>query len=130
MMKLIYYMTVIYYMLMFIYRIIALMMFILSPCISWAASRANGVGAVAGNLIEPVQVASNFIGTASIAIGIACLLASFLKYMQHRQSPLFVPISTPIVLFVIGLILVALPFAYMITSSGVPYGLSKIPRNP
>lgn len=82
-----------------------------------------GVGLVAGNLIEPVSILSNFVGSGSIIIGMTALFGSLLKYMQHRVNPLVAPISTVILLLVIGIILVCLPLAYKLTSSGIPYDL-------
>ena len=37
----------------------------------------SGVGAVAVNLMEPVSILANFIGTMSIVIGLSFLLACF-----------------------------------------------------
>lgn len=109
-------------MLNLIYRLVWLCL--LFPGLVLARSRAVGVGEVAGNLIAPVNLMSNFVGTASIVVGASCIFAAFLKYMQYRINPLASPIGTVILLFVLGIILVLLPFAYMLTDSGVPYGYS------
>ena len=89
------------------------------------ARHAAGMGEVAGNLIEPVNLLSNFVGTAAIVIGISCLFAAFLKYMQYRINPLAAPIGTVILLVILGVILTLLPFAYNLTESGIPYGYDQ-----
>ena len=90
-----------------------------------AANAVVGIGGVAENILSPVSVASGFVSTACIIVGVACLFASVIKYFEHRKSPLYVPISTVIWLVIIGLALVALPFAYLITENGIPYTLIK-----
>src|SRR5688572_13054181 len=84
------------------------------------AAFSADLGQVADNLLEPVSVLSNFIGSASIVLGISFLFAALLKYMQHRISPLEVPISTIVMLVIMGVVLLLLPLAYKLTGSGVP----------
>lgn len=86
-----------------------------------AHAQQPGLGGVASNMLEPVTFASDFVGTACLVIGIGFILASIIKYIEHRRSPLMVPISTVIFLLIAGVILVLLPFLPMVTGSGVPY---------
>ncbi|MES2219022.1 MAG: hypothetical protein V4501_11500 [Pseudomonadota bacterium] len=79
-----------------------------------------GIGGVANNLMDPVNMFANFIGSGSIVVGIAFLLAAFVKYNQHKRNEMAAPISTVIFLFIAGLLLLAIPFAYKLTQSGVP----------
>ena len=81
----------------------------------------SGFGAVANNLMEPVTILSSLVDTASIVIGLSCLFASFLRYMQHRINPLATPISIVVYLLIFGIILTALPLLYMFTESGIPF---------
>lgn len=82
-----------------------------------------GVGEVADNLLGPVYIVSGFIGSASIVIGICALFGSFLRFMQYRINPSASPLSSVIVLFLIGTVLVCLPLIYKLTESGIPYAL-------
>lgn len=127
-------------MLKFIYQLIAICWFFL-PNISFADQPAAsgpsspppppvhhqlvGIGGVANNLMEPVTILANFIGTIAIIIGISFLFAAFVKYMQHRVNPLAVPISTVVLLLVMGICLLLIPFLYKLTTSG--FALSITP---
>jgi hypothetical protein len=73
-----------------------------------------GLGSVAQNLIEPVDLFSKFLDATCFLIGGSFLFASIVKYIEHKRSPLMVPISTVIYLVLAGLVLIALPFAYML----------------
>lgn len=88
------------------------------------AQQPHGWGEVASNLMEPVAILSNFVSTASLIVGISCFFAALLKYNQHRKNPLAAPIGTVILLLIIGIVLILLPFAYLITDSGIPFKLS------
>lgn len=104
----------------FIYRLLFLSFLLLLPNVLFAAfSAPTGAGAVAGNLMEPVEIVSAFVSTASIILGGSFLFASVIKYSQHRINPLAVPISTVVFLVVAGIVLVVLPLAYKLTESGV-----------
>lgn len=74
-----------------------------------------GLGGVASNLMEPVGLFSNFVDSACFLIGGSFLIASVIKYMEHRRSPLMVPISTVVFLVIAGAVLVFLPFLYLFT---------------
>jgi RsiW-degrading membrane proteinase PrsW (M82 family) len=103
-------------------RILTLFL-LLFPLLAFADDQpqATGLGLVADNMLQVVFIVSDFIDTASIILGMCLLMASLLKYMQYRVNPLAVPISTIIVLFIIGIVLLLLPFIYKLTESGIPY---------
>ena len=89
------------------------------------ASQELGAGKVAETLLEPIKVLSNLIGTTCFVIGSSFLFASLIKYIEHKRSPLMVPISTVFYLFIIGLILVLLPFISLLTESGITFSLLR-----
>ena len=93
----------------------------------WASSYPGGVGmgGVAQNVMVPVSVASDFVSTGCFVIGGSFLFAAIIKYIEHRRSPLMVPISTVIFLFVAGILLILLPLAYKVTDSGIPFSLIR-----
>lgn len=98
--------------------------FLFSTQTSIASSiRTTSLGELATDLIEPVSIVSDFIGTGSIIIGICSLIGAFLRYLEYRKNPMVSPISTIVVLFIIGLALVSLPFIYKLTGEGIPYHL-------
>jgi hypothetical protein len=85
------------------------------------ADSGEGIGAIAGQLMEPVQILSNFVGNGSIIVGVSCLFAAFMRYMQHRVNPLAFPIGSVWVLLILGVVLVCLPFTYLLTGAGIPF---------
>jgi hypothetical protein len=102
-------------------RFVSLSLF---PSILFAFGQ-TGLGGVAGNMMEPVTLFSDFVDTGCLVIGVGFLFASIIKYVEHRRSPLMVPISTVIFLLIAGAILVCLPFLPLLTGYGVPYRLFK-----
>ena len=89
------------------------------------AARPTGFGGMATNMLEPVNLLSDFVNSACFLIGGSFLFASIIKYVEHRNSPLMVPISTVVFLFLAGIILILLPFAYMLTENGIHYSLLR-----
>lgn len=89
------------------------------------AAQPVGLGKVAQNMLEPVGLLGNFVNSACFIIGGSFLFASVIKFVEHRRSPLMVPISTVIFLFLGGLALVILPFAYLLTENGLHLSLLK-----
>lgn len=87
-----------------------------------AKKQDMALGDVASSIIGPVGILNNFIGSASIVIGLACLFGSFFRYMQYRVNPLASPLSSVILLLVLGLVLLGLPFIYLIIE-GIPFTL-------
>lgn len=81
--------------------------------------KTTGLGEVAENLMEPVKYAFNFVQTGCFVLGTSFLFAALIKYIEHRRSPLMVPISTVIFLIIAGIILILLPFLSLITESGL-----------
>lgn len=93
--------------------------------ISMSVWAAGSLGGMADNLLNPVGVMSSFISSGALLIGGAFLFASIIKYVEHKRSPLLVPMSTVVFLFIAGLILVLLPLAYMLTENGLPFSLTR-----
>lgn len=90
-----------------------------------APNEGLGFGKVMTNMLSPVSVLSDFINTACFAIGGSFLFASVIKYIEHRRSPLMVPISTVIFLFFMGVLLILLPFLSLFIDTGMPSSLLK-----
>ena len=88
-------------------------------------AQSEGVGAVANELMQPVGLMSDFVYSGSIVIGASFLFACLIKYIEHRRSPLMVPISTVIFLFVAGLALVLLPFLSLLSDGAIRYSLFR-----
>jgi hypothetical protein len=108
-----------------ILRIFLLALLPLSALAKEAAKQTTGIGGVAVNLMSPVGVFSDLIQTGCFIIGGSFLFASLIKYIEHRRSPLMVPISTVVFLFLAGLILIGLPFLSYFLDYAVPFSFMK-----
>lgn len=86
-------------------------------------SSAAGIGDFAGQFIEPVNILSNFISSGSLIVGVMLLVAALMRYLQYRVNPLASPLSTVVMFVVLGLMLVALPFVYLLLGAGIPFTL-------
>lgn len=104
--------------------LLPLIILIFVPVLAYAKLR-TGIGGMAENIMDPVNVLSDFVHSACILIGGSFLFASLIKYVEHRRSPLMTPISTVVFLLIAGLILVLLPLVSYVTSNGIPYSLLK-----
>lgn len=71
-----------------------------------------GIGGIAGNLLEPVSILTDFVTSISLIIGVMFMFVAFMKYMQHRKNPLAVPINNVVFLVIFGVILILLPLSY------------------
>jgi len=98
-----------------------LMLFLQSMTPLGYANDVPSIGGFANEMMGPVSMLSDFIGTASIIVGISCLFASFLRFMQYRVNPLASPISTVVVLIILGIATLLLPFLYKLLGYGVPF---------
>lgn len=70
----------------------------------------TGVGALAQQLTTgPINFASTLLNASCFLVGGSFLLASMVKYVEHRRSPLMITMSTVVFLFLSGVVLVAIP---------------------
>ena len=106
-------------------KILWTIVFYFLPLLSIAAKNQVSAGKIAQSLLEPVNLMADMLSTASFVIGGAFLFASLIKYVEHKRSPLMVPISTVIYLFLFGLSLALLPFVSLLTENGIRYSLFK-----
>lgn len=103
--------------------IILLIMLYVMPYVALAATQPAGIGGFAKGLIEPVEILSNFISTGCFIIGIMLLMSALLRYLQYRVNPLASPIGTVFILLFLGIVLICLPFLYLLLGAGIPFSL-------
>ena len=87
------------------------------------AEKSAGFGLVAQNMMEPVGLMNDFVNSACFVMGAAFIFSAIVKYIEHRRSPMMITISTVVFLFIAGILLILLPFAYMATESGLHFSL-------
>jgi hypothetical protein len=85
----------------------------------------GGVGDVANNLMDPLTFMGDFLQAGCFIVGGGFIFASVVKFFDHRRSPTMVPLSTVVLLFIAGLVLVALPFLSYVLPYAVPFTLLK-----
>lgn len=73
------------------------------------------IGEFATSLMEPVSILNKFMNTACMMLGIMCLFSALLRYMQYRVNRVAMPLGSVMLMFVLGLLFLALPFVYLIT---------------
>lgn len=74
-------------------------------------SSANAVtlGEVSTNLMGPTEILTKIMILGCYVVGIALLIMAIAQYKQHKHSPKLVPLTTPIILIILGLIAIGLP---------------------
>jgi len=71
-------------------------------------------------VVRAYSVLADLLSDGSIILGVMSLFGAFVRYMQHRVNPLAVPIGSVIMLFLFGVLLVCLPFTYLLFGSQAP----------
>ncbi len=74
------------------------------------ALAAPSVADISDNLLGTTRGLHDFIQGVSLVAGVGLLLGSFIQYRDHKRNPNQVRLSTPVVFFILGLTLVALPY--------------------
>lgn len=67
---------------------------------------AQGIGNVAANINEPIQVIINLVQAVSIICGTGLLLGGILRYIDYRRNPVAVRLGTVFFMFLFGAALV------------------------
>jgi hypothetical protein len=99
------------------YSIYFLMVFLMT---SVATAEPVSLGSISENITEPIEIVSGFVSVGCLIVGFSCFFAAIVKYCEYRRNPLAVPVSKVIWLIIIGILLLLLPFAYLITGEGIP----------
>ena len=75
------------------------------------------LGGISTSLMGPMAVLTKVILFISMICGIGFFLGSLIQYKYHRENPQQVRLSTPIVLFLLSLILIGFPLLLIYTGS-------------
>lgn len=76
---------------------------------SWAWADAS-VGALSESLMGPTEIITQLVLAACYMVGVGLVIFSLAQYKQHRQSPKLVPLSTPILLLILGVLALLIPY--------------------
>lgn len=67
-------------------------------------------GDVADNLMKPTELITKVVMVICYIVGVALLLTALAQYKMHRQNPKLVPLSTPVVLVILGVLALLIPY--------------------
>lgn len=73
---------------------------------------------VASTLLDIFSGVGSAFSGICLVIGISLIFSSFIQYHQHRMNKLLVPISRPIVLLILGIVLCCVPVLGHYTMGG------------
>ena len=79
---------------------------------------AYAYGEVTGNVMSLAHNVGSIVSGICLILGIALFLGALVQYKQHRRNKLQTPISKPIVLAVLGIVLVLVPMLGQHTIGG------------
>lgn len=78
----------------------------------------QSLGDVAENLMGPTSIVTKLVDITCYIIGMAFVLVAFAQYKIHRQSPKLVPLTTPVLLLVLGICALLVPYVTKVTETG------------
>lgn len=85
-------------------------LFLLSVEVVALAGSQQDLGTISRGILGPVQQISHLIQIICAICGVVFIAGSLMKYKAHRNNPQAVPLSTPLMLLLFGLGLLALAF--------------------
>lgn len=71
---------------------------------------ASSLEQASQNLMGPTEILTKLVVVACYIVGVALIIFALAQYRQHRQSPKLVPLSTPIILLILGIVAVLIPY--------------------
>lgn len=77
------------------------------------ADTGSGIGDFADWLMMPTGLLLDFVKAASFLIGLICVFSAWMRFMQYRINPLMSPLSTVVLLLVIGIVLILWPHVHV-----------------
>ncbi|HKY69280.1 MAG TPA: hypothetical protein VJ205_00120 [Gammaproteobacteria bacterium] len=81
------------------------MLFFISPLMA-----ATTLGGAAQNLLTPTEILTKLVIFACYVGGVGICLTALVQYNIHRKNPKLVPLTTPVMLLIVGIILIFLPY--------------------
>lgn len=94
------------------------MALLIVPACAWASLED-----VADNLMGPTEIITKLTVVASYIVGVGLVIFSIAQYREHRKSPKLVPLTTPILLLILGVCALLIPYISVI--SGESFSASE-----
>lgn len=92
-----------------------------SICGLWLLSTvawADTLGSLSENLLGPTTIVTQLLVYACYIVGAVFCFMAMAQYKIHRESPKLVPLTTPVMLVLFGLVLILLPYLSTLFNSG------------
>jgi len=74
------------------------------------AEERHTFGDIARKLIVGTDILTRFFHFICVMVGIGLCVMTVSLYKMHQQNPKFMPLDRPILYFILGLVLISLPF--------------------
>lgn len=78
------------------------------PLVSFAIP---SIGEAAENILVPTEILTKLVLLTCYILGAIFIFMAFAQYRVHRQSPKLIPLTTPILLFILGVICALIPLS-------------------
>lgn len=85
---------------------------------SFYATISHAIGSVGNNVMALAANVSSLVTGVCFVIGVGLLVGAAVQYKQHRRNKLMTPISKPILMLVLGLVLVCVPLLSHVAPGG------------
>lgn len=91
--------------------------FLLGTVALWLAdvAAASDIGQIAQTLSAGGGVLQKLMWAACIIVGIMLISAAFTQFQIHRRNPKLVPLTTPVMYLILGIVAIAIPFTNTIS---------------
>lgn len=76
-----------------------------------AAAEGVALGDMANTLLVGGGILTKLMWAVCIIVGIALIAAAFTQFQIHRRNPKLVPLTTPVLYLILGIVAIAIPFA-------------------
>ena len=99
---------------------------------STAAAEGVALADMTKTLLVGGGILTKLMWAVCIVVGIALIAAAFTQFQIHRRNPKLVPLMTPILYLILGIVAIAIPFIGQVEgflSKGHP-GLRGAPAKP
>lgn len=77
---------------------------------SATALAAKSLGEISDTLIGGADILAKVMWAACIIVGIGLIAAAFTQFQIHRSNPKLVPLTTPVMYVILGVIALCIPF--------------------
>ena len=82
----------------------------LALCAASTSLWAVTLGEASDNLFGPLAVITKLVVLVCYAVGVAFCIGALMQYRQHRRNPKLVPLTTPVLLIILGGMALLLPY--------------------